>query len=77
MQRRNVFTFGHDFRIRPITNFRLPGLAKCGIHKGFTLAGIPFGFAPVFDDLYPGSEWTICCPDMKGDAIRRINFSTG
>ena len=39
-----LFAFGHELRVRPFTNFRLPCFAQSGVHEGFTLSCIPFRF---------------------------------
>ena len=51
-----------------------PGLAQRGVHKGFQAVGIFQCIQPVIDNLYPGGERTVRCPDMERDGARRRNF---
>ena len=63
--------------LRPFTDRLFPGLAQCGVNERLQLANVANGLEKIFNDLHPGRERAVGCPDVKGYALRWIGFSAG
>lgn len=71
------FLFCYYFSIWMFVDFCFLCFIECGVYEGFMFFCIFFCFYLVFDNLYSGGEWVVCCLDVKGYIVWWFNFFIG